>query len=310
MGLIQWLDSDGNNPRMKIAILGMGLMGVPMGLKLRECGHDVLGWNRSDAPLQQASQAGLSTEPGLAEAIAFAQVVILTLSDAQAVESVLLSGDLDTQLQGKLILQMGTIAPEESREIARRVEAMGAGYLEAPVLGSIPEARSGNLIIMAGGPEALYQQSLLLLRCLGKQVQLIGSVGQGAAMKLAMNQLIASLTAGFSLSLGLVRAEGVEVEQFMTLLRESALYAATFDKKLSKMLEHSYANPNFPLKHLIKDVALFQRVAEHSGIDSSLPQAMLQVFEKGRAAGYADEDYSALYEAINPGFDMGVDEGC
>jgi 3-hydroxyisobutyrate dehydrogenase-like beta-hydroxyacid dehydrogenase len=129
-------------------------------------------------------------------------------------------------------------------------------------------------------------------------------------MKLAMNQLIATLTAAFSLSLGLVRAEGVDVEQFMGLLRESTLYAKTFDKKLTKMLEHNYTRPNFPLKHLIKDLALFRQVAEKNGMEFSIPQAMLEVFEKGAAAGYSDEDYSALYEAINPGFDMDADEGC
>jgi 3-hydroxyisobutyrate dehydrogenase-like beta-hydroxyacid dehydrogenase len=163
---------------------------------------------------------------------------------------------------------------------------------------------------MAGGPESLYQDCLGVLRCLGEQVQHIGSVGRGAAIKLAMNQLIASLTAAFSLSLGLVRAEGVDVEQFMRLLRESALYAKTFDKKLTKMLEHDYTQPNFPLKHLIKDLGLFRQVAEKDGMEFSIPLAMLEVFEKGATAGYSEEDYSALYEAINPGFDMDADEGC
>ena len=137
-----------------------------------------------------------------------------------------------------------------------------------------------------------------------------GPGGEGAAMKLAMNQLIATLTAGFSLSLGLIKAEGVDVEQFMGLLRGSALYAPTYDKKLGKMLEHDYSNPNFPLKHLIKDIALFKQVAEKNGIEPSLSQAMLDIFNQGCIAGYCDEDYSALYEAINPGFDMDVDEGC
>ena len=236
--------------------------------------------------------------------------MILTLSDAQAIDSVLFDhGEID-RLQGKKIIQMGTISPDESREISQRVQTAEADYLEAPVLGSIHEAKSGNLIVMAAGPENIYQYSLLVLRCLGKDVEHLGGIGQGAAMKLAMNQLIGSLTAGFSLSLGLIKAEGVDVEQFMGLLRQSALYAPTFDKKLAKMLEHDYANPNFPLKHLIKDVTLFHEVAERKGIDTSLPKALLEVLRKGCNASYCDEDYSSLYEAINPGFDMDADEGC
>jgi len=295
---------------MKISVLGMGLMGLPIALRLQQCGHDVLAWNRSEERLLVASEQGLSVLADLASVLAHAELVILTLSDADAINSVLFEVADSSLLKEKQILQMGTIAPEESREVGRQVIAAAGEYLEAPVLGSIPEAASGSLIIMAGGPEPVFQHCLLVLRCLGKEVEHVGGVGQAAAMKLAMNQLIASLTAGFSLSLGLVQAEGVNVEQFMGLLRESALYAPTFDKKLPKMLEHDYNNPNFPLKHLIKDVSLFQRVAEQNSIDTALLRAMLQVLDKGRVAGHADDDYSALYEAITPGFDMGVDEGC
>ncbi|MEN8166577.1 MAG: NAD(P)-dependent oxidoreductase [Pseudomonadota bacterium] len=295
---------------MKISILGLGLMGLPIGLRLQHCGHDVLGWNRSGERLQAARLEGLAVEADLALALESAELVILCLSDAQAIDQTLFEGGIAAGLSGKQILQMGTIAPEESRELADRVTAAGGQYLEAPVLGSIPEVNSGSLIVMAAGSEPVYQHCLLVLRCLGKQVEHLGGIGQGAAMKLAMNQLIATLTAGFSLSLGLVRAEGADVEQFMGLLRESALYAATFDKKLTRMIEHNYNNPNFPLKHLIKDVALFQQVAEQNGMEPAISRAMLEVLEKGAAAGYGDEDYASLYEAINPGFDMDADEGC
>jgi 3-hydroxyisobutyrate dehydrogenase-like beta-hydroxyacid dehydrogenase len=295
---------------MNITLLGLGLMGLPIALRLQHCGHEVVTWNRSPKPLVLAAEAGLATESDLSRALEKSEVVILTLSDAAAIDDVLLRVETLSLLRGKTVLQMGTIAPNESRAIAQRVVEAGGDYLEAPVLGSIPQARAGELIIMAAGAEPIYHHCLLMLRCLGKEVELIGSVGQGAAMKLAMNQLIASLTAGFSLSLGLVRAEGVDVDQFMHLLRESALYAPTFDKKLHKFIDHDYSHPNFPLKHLIKDIGLFKQVAEESGIDATLSEAMLSVFLKGQQAGYGDEDYSALYEAINPGFDAQTDTGC
>jgi len=295
---------------MKISLLGVGLMGQPIALRLAQCGHDLWVWNRSPEPLQRAAEAGLEVAPDLAAAIGQGEVILLTLSDAAAIESVLLTPEVIPLLRDKSVVQMGTIAPGESRAIGGQVTRAGGVYLEAPVLGSIPEARSGRLIVMVAGPEPAYQHCLLMLRCLGKDVEYIGAVGQAAATKLAMNQLIASLTAGFSQSLGLIRAEGVDVEQFMGLLRESALYAPTFDKKLQKYLLHDYSHPNFPLKHLIKDTGLFLRVAEEAGINGAISKAMLEVFQHGQEAGYGEEDYSSLYEVINPGFEGETESGC
>jgi 3-hydroxyisobutyrate dehydrogenase len=295
---------------MKVSLLGLGLMGLPMALRLLQCGHDLVVWNRSAGPLQQAAEAGLTAVEDLTAAINTSEVIILTLSDAEAIEAVLFGDQGPVSLQGKTLLQMGTIAPKESRDIASRIAQLGGEYLEAPVLGSLPEARSGHLIIMAAGPEPVYQHCLLMLRCLGKDVEYIGNLGKAAAAKLAMNQLIAALTTGFSQSLGLIRAEGVDVEQFMKLLRESALYAPTFDKKLNKFIEHDYSNPNFPLKHLIKDTGLFKRVAEDAGINTTVIEATLTLLLSGRDAGYGDEDYSSLYEVVNPGFDAETDTGC
>jgi 3-hydroxyisobutyrate dehydrogenase-like beta-hydroxyacid dehydrogenase len=295
---------------MKVALLGLGLMGLAIAHRLVHCGHEVVAWNRSKTRLQTAKDEGLKVEASLVEAVCTGEVLILTLSDAQAIRDVLLDGSVKPLINGKTVLQMGTILPDESRDIAAEVEAEGGDYLEVPVLGSIPEVKSGELIIMVAGSENAYHQTLLMLRGLGKEVEHLGPVGKAAAAKLAMNQLIASLTVGFSQSLGLIRAEGVEVEQFMGLLRQSALYAPTFDKKLQKFMEHDYSHPNFPLKHLIKDIALFQQVAEASGMNGEVASATLKVLLKGQEAGYGEEDYSSLYEAINPGFDAETDTGC
>ncbi|OOZ37856.1 NAD(P)-dependent oxidoreductase [Solemya velesiana gill symbiont] len=285
---------------MKIAQLGLGLMGIPIALRLQQQGFDITGWNRGGEQLERAAEQGLAVSRDLAAAVGAADLLVLTLSDKKAIEGVLFSTGSKLSLAGKRVLQMGTIGLAESREIAARCEAAGARYLEAPVLGSIPEAKAGTLIIMAGGDAADYDACLPLLEALGQAPERVGAVGQGAALKLAMNQLIASLTTGFSLSLGLVRSEGLDVERFMALLRTSALYAPTFDKKLGKMMTHDYANPNFPLKHLIKDVDLFTRVARECGIDPSVPEALSAQLEKGRDMGLADEDYSALCESVNP----------
>lgn len=286
---------------MKTAVLGLGLMGSEIALRLKRQGIQVTCWNRGPERAQAARERGLAVVESAAEAIAAADLVVLLLSDAPAIRETLLEApEAAGALSGRTLLQMGTIGPSESRAIAVRVLGLGARYLEAPVLGSLPEVREGRLILMAGGDPGLFEQCLPVLRNLSRDPRLIGGVGAGAALKLAMNQLIAGLTATFSLSLGLVRAEGIDVEQFMTLLRGSALHARTFDKKLDKYLSHDYGAANFPLKHLLKDVRLFRQVAEPIGLDTGLLAALESACERAQAQGYGDQDYSALYEAISP----------
>ena len=286
---------------MKTAVIGLGLMGSEIALRLRRQGVDVSCWNRGAEGARAARERGLPMTETAAAAIAAADLILLVLSDADAIRETLLDPpDAAQALSGRIVVQMGTIGPGESRAIAARVESLGARYLEAPVLGSLPEVREGRLIIMAGGDPALFEQCLPVLRDLSRDPQLIGGIGAGAALKLAMNQLIAGLTATFSLSLGLVRAEGIDVAQFMTLLRGSALHARTFDKKLDKYLSHDYGAANFPLKHLLKDVRLFREVAEQVGLDIALLGALESTCERAEALGYGDQDYSALYEAISP----------
>lgn len=115
-----------------------------------------------------------------------------------------------------------------------------------------------------------------------------------------MNQLIGSLTTAFALSLGLVLRSGVPVADFMKIVRDSALYAPTFDKKLQRMLERNYENPNFPTKHLLKDTALLIREADVLGLDSQIQKGVLSVLEKTLELGLAEGDYSALFSAVNP----------
>lgn len=285
---------------MKTAVLGMGLMGSEIALRLQRQGRRVICWNRGAERAEQARRRGLELVATAGEAIDAADVTLLVLSDAQAILDTLFAGADADALDGRILVQMGTIAPRESRDIAAHVAAQGGEYLEAPVLGSLPEACEGALIIMAAGDPDLFARCLPLLKDLGRDPQWIGALGQGAAMKLAMNQLIAGLTATFALSLGLVRREGIAVDQFMTLLRASALHARTFDKKLDKYLAHDYGAANFPLEHLHKDVKLFRRAAEEAGLDTGLIAALEAGCARAESLGYRGQDYSALYEALCP----------
>ena len=113
-----------------------------------------------------------------------------------------------------------------------------------------------------------------------------------------MNQLIGTLTTAFSMSLGLVQQEAIDVDKFMGIVRQSALYAPTFDKKLGRMCDRNFANPNFPTKHLLKDMTLFVQSAETFNAD--VAASVAQIAQKAIEQGLADQDYSAVFAAVNP----------
>lgn len=284
---------------MQITILGGGLMGQAIAERLLSEQQNVTVFNRGLDKIRSLTKRGADITDDAEQAVTHAEIILLLLSDAAAIESVLATISAD-MLSGKLIIQMGTISPEQSQNIADRCRLQHANYLECPVLGSLPEARSGTLILMAGGQQGDFEAALPVFKLLGKQPHFIGEVGQGAAMKLAMNQLIAGLTASFSLSLALVESQGINSDQFMSLLRDSALYAPTFDKKLERMRERDFTNPNFPTKHLAKDSRLFLEVAEQLRLDTSGLEGVIKLLDKTVSMGLDNTDYAAIYAAVSP----------
>lgn len=275
-------------------------MGAPMALRLQACGHEVCAYNRSADKLPPLVEQGIAASESPAEVIKVSDCTILMLSDAGAIADTLFTSETQAALRDRTIIQMGTIAPNESRDLLAKVNHAGGRYWEAPVLGSIPQVQDGTLIVMVGSTADQFEQWQPLLGCFGKQVMHIGPVGAGAGVKLAMNQLIGSLTNAFALSLALVQREHIEVETFMEIVRNSALYAPTFDKKLDRMRDRNFANPNFPTKHLLKDMRLFSQAAEAAGLSPTLTDCVAQVAEAAIAQGLAEQDYSALYAAVNP----------
>ncbi len=284
---------------IKVAFLGTGLMGLPMAQRLLAAQVPVVAYNRTVSKLKTLRSSGAEIVDLPEKAIEKSDCVILMLTNGDAVRELLLKEASRQQLSGKTVIQMSTISPQESREIHDAIVAVGGEYLEAPVLGSIPQVKSGELQVMVGASPEQFAKWSDFLKNFGSPV-LLGAVGAASATKLALNQLIASLTTAFALSLGFVQRQGVDVEQFMAILRQSALYAPTFDKKLPQMLERDFNNPNFPTKHLLKDTNLFITEAEAVGLNVSSLEGVRKVLEMAQQLGLADADYSSLFAAINP----------
>ena len=273
-------------------------MGQASGERLLEQQQTLVIYNRNANKTVKLAQKGATALNSAQQAVSISDICLLFLSDANAINTVL--DTIESQhLIGKTFIQMGTIAPDESRLLEQRLNQQDCSYLECPVLGSLPEARSGSLILMAAGDRAVFDAVLPLLNQIGNQPKYFGTTGNGSTVKLAMNQLIAGLTSSFALSLALIEKEGVDSDEFMSVVRDSALYAPTFDKKLERMLTRDFANPNFPTKHLAKDTTLFLNIAERLALNTAALEGISDLLQYTLAKGLADTDYSALYAGVH-----------
>ncbi len=286
--------------RPTIALLGTGLLGRAIAERLHAVGHTVVAFNRTPTKALPLEKQGIAVVGTAELAVSQTDCALLLFTDAAAIRSVLFAPGCAAALKGKMIVQMGTIGPNESLGIQREIEQRGGTYCEAPVLGSLAEAKAGTLFLMVGGTEEQFTAWSPLFRSLSREPRRIGAVGSAAALKLALNHLIAAETTAFALSLGLVQRAGVSVDTFMAILRESALYAPTFDKKLPRLLKRDYHHPNFSTSHLLKDVRLFCHEATSRGLPTDTVAGLPSILERAIGNGLGDLDYSALFEVVNP----------
>jgi 3-hydroxyisobutyrate dehydrogenase len=285
---------------MRVAFFGTGLMGHPMAGRVLAAGHELTVYNRTREKALDLEEQGARIAASPREALAAAEAAVFMVRDGQVVRDLLSDGGGIQGLDGRTVIQMSTIAPDESVALAGDVRQAGGDYLEVPVLGSVPQATDGSLLLMVGGSAEQLERWGELLRCFGPEPQLIGPVGHAATLKLALNQLIGTLAAGFSLSLGMVRRKGIDLDTFLGILRKSAFHAPTFDRKLPQMLSRDFSATNFPAELLLKDLDLVRAEAGGLGLDTSALDGVREVVRKTVEAGRAGEDYSALYETIDP----------
>lgn len=282
---------------LKLGFAGTGLLGNPMAEMLLINGYNLRVYNRTAEKIKNLTSSGALPALSPEELFAECNAVILMLADYSAINSVLFNGKY-INLTGKTVIQAGTISPRESINLEIKLNTLGCSYLEAPVLGSIMQAKNKELVVMAGGEKTLAEKFEPVFNSYGN-MQYIGQTGSAAAMKLAQNQLIGSLTLAFSGSLQFVINSGLDVNQFMTILKGSALFAPTFEKKLGNMTGDKFQPANFPLKHLLKDTALIIEAFAVKGLSTELQKVISEKISEGIAAGFADEDYSVIYKTLS-----------
>ena len=193
-----------------IALLGIGLMGEPMGRNLRKAGFPLTVWNRTRAKGERLLDAGARVADSVASAVAEADVVITMLENGAVVESVLFGqGAARAMKRGAIVLDMSSIKPREARDHAARLAELGVRHLDAPVSGGTLGAEAATLAIMAGGDEADFEAARPVFAALGRALR-VGPHGAGQLAKLA-NQMIVGITIGaVSEALQLAAAGGAD----------------------------------------------------------------------------------------------------
>jgi 3-hydroxyisobutyrate dehydrogenase-like beta-hydroxyacid dehydrogenase len=279
---------------VKIAYLGLGIMGRPMATNLVKAGHEVTVWNRSPKSVDGARTAATP-----AEAAKDAEVIWMCLADTKAVESVLFGPNgVETVLRpGVTVVDSSTIAPRATLEFAARVRAKGAEFVDAPMTGSKLGAESAQLLFIVGGPEKTVAALDPLFMALGKKMIRVGETGAGESAKIGMNLMIAAIFEGFAEALALTGKLGVPAEKLVELIQSSMIRSGVTDYKSSFVLKQDWS-ANFPLRLMLKDIHLMLEAAQQANVQLPALKEIEKVYQKAVEAGHADDDYAATVETV------------
>ena len=274
---------------MRVAFLGLGIMGRPMAANLVKAGHETAVWNRTP---KQVEGASIRETP--ADAVRDAEVVWMCVSDTRAVEAVLFGtkGAEKTLEPGTIVVDSSTIAPSAEQGFAKRLTAKGVHYVDAPVTGSKVAAEAGSLIFMAGGEEEVLAKLDPLFKALGKQVFHMGETGKGQAVKLAMNLQIALIYEGFAEALTLAAKLGVNIDRMLPLIQASMVKSGVVEYKAPFILRRDFT-PNFPLRLMLKDIHLALDAAKEVRVKLPGLETVEEVYEMAAEDGHEDLDYAA-----------------
>jgi 3-hydroxyisobutyrate dehydrogenase len=282
-------------PDQRVAFLGLGIMGRPMAENIARAGFPLTVWNRtSDKAAGFAQDFDNATAAGTpAEAAANAGVVITMLPDSPEVEDVLLGSAAEGLTEGKLAIDMSTIAPTASREIGERLREKGVGFLDAPVTGSRPKAEDGTLTIMAGGEQQDFDRARPVLDAMGELVLRVGPQGHGSMVKLINNTVAAVNASILAETLVLAQKAELDTDALRQVMGAGSGNSTMLQLKAGPMLEHDL-DPLFKLEHMLKDVRHCLREAEALGVPLPVAAEAERMYARGAEEGSAERDFAAI----------------
>ena len=285
---------------MKIGFIGLGIMGAPMAQHLLDANHQLFVRTRREVPAALAAATPCATNADVARA---ADVIILMLPDTPDVEQVLLGADgvasgLSQSLtKGKLVIDMSSISPIETKRFAKAVNALGCDYLDAPVSGGEVGAKAGSLTIMVGGDAAVFERAKPLFELMGKNITLVGGNGDGQTTKVA-NQIIVALNiAAVGEALLFASKAGADPAKVRQALMGGFAASRILEVHGERMIKRTF-NPGFRIALHQKDLNLALAGAKAMGV--ALPQTAnaAQLMGTCAANGWDQLDHSALVKAL------------
>lgn len=283
---------------MKIGFIGLGIMGKPMAGHLAAAGHDILVPERASLGAEQ--RAAFTVLPDATAVAKAAEVIILMVPDTPDVEAVLFgAGGVAAGLSaGKLVIDMSSISPTATKDYAKRINALGCDYLDAPVSGGEVGAKGASLTIMVGGPQAAFDRATPLFEKMGKNITLVGTEnGAGQTCKVA-NQIVVALTIeAVSEALVFASKAGADPAKVRQALMGGLATSRILELHGERMIKRTFA-PGFRIRLHQKDLALALSSARDLGIALPGTASAQQLFSAVTAMGGAELDHSGMVKAL------------
>jgi 3-hydroxyisobutyrate dehydrogenase-like beta-hydroxyacid dehydrogenase len=275
---------------MRVAFLGLGIMGEAMATNIVKAGHEVTVWNRTPGKLVE----GAAVAPTPAAAAQGAEVVWMCVADTDAVQDVMFGRDGAEQslAAGAIVADSSTISPSSTIKFAERMAAKGIAWVDAPMTGSKIGARDGTLVFIVGGDEAQVERLKPLFAAMGKKIFRMGETGKGQATKLAMNLQIAMIFEGFAEALTLATKLGVDSQQLVQLIEATMVRSGVVEYKAPFVLQRDFT-PNFPLRLMHKDIRLTLEAAKEARVKLPGLETVEEIYEMATEDGHKDLDYAA-----------------
>jgi 2-hydroxy-3-oxopropionate reductase len=283
----------------KLGFIGLGIMGGPMAGHLAAAGHEVSGFDTNADALTRLEAVGGRAANGVTDAVSDAEVVITMLPDHPQVEAVVLAagGVLESAKPGTLLIDMSTIRPETSIEVAERAGERGIRVLDAPVSGGQAGAQQAALSIMVGGEDGDFAAALPILEAVGKTIVHVGPHGAGQVVK-AANQLVVGGTYGLiAEAIVLLEASGVDAGIGLDVLAGGLAGSRILELKRKSMVAREFA-PGFRIDLHHKDMGIALAAARQAEVALPLTGLVAQLVAAGRAMGHGSLDHSALLKVV------------
>jgi 3-hydroxyisobutyrate dehydrogenase/2-hydroxy-3-oxopropionate reductase len=281
-----------------VAFLGLGRMGAPMAARLAAAGHAVRTWNRTPRP--EAVPPGAHPASTPAAAMEGASVAITMLADGDALTTVMRGehGLLAGAAAGSVLVDMSTIGPTAARAAAAEAAAAGMSFLDAPVSGSVAAAQAGTLTAMVGGEREALERAAPVLDAITQAQIHLGPTGTGAAMKVALNLMLAVFNESIAELLALAESAGIDRRNAYDVLAGGVLAAPYVAYKRATFEDPAGTPVAFSIALMRKDVELALGVAAEGGVEASVGEAAARLLDRALSAGMGERDVASVVELL------------